>query len=943
MSRQGDSNSTKKITTSKVSSLVLEATRPKHPSELQHVSRSQSSQASDPEVTHGRRSDFLHDAEQSKDEATTDSTDLAWASRFLPQDSVDQALQVTLHHPSRYNDERLATIIKDTDVKTAVSRFPDTKDLMATNENSSEDSTLPGRRVPDVVFSQLQRFSLPEINPSSSQIRQYDRPPEKCAYPASQEVSGRPSFNPNANSGPCEFSSLTYSASTSSLPRFGSFINLQDDGGTRSDSVTSLAIKSAVSGNQPLVVETTDHSQKSAPLGRKPDATTMPVFNHETFDHVHVGMGDNFMGWLFDDEQRRLLDAPLPDDPYHQYEHASNFQLESHMHDPIIQAHHLPGIFTIPSVLDSGLPESVLSEARRKRLLIMIMRDFRDERHLQVTQLRRTILEGNHDSESHVLSLHMLQIYISSFWLHVHSQLPILHRPTYSTETCPDLLLIAIIALGASCLERDHGYETTRACGELSIFLAWHSRSLIYEDPDFLPPAKLWVFQTLLIIEIFEKLYSTRSLHERAHVHHATTLTLMRRGSSLIGRSANDSSSDDTDPTRTPPGPDGSINTAGRNTPDAWWNYWISNEATRRTAFAAFIIDTTHATMFGHSAVMVADEMRIPLPCDETLWSAKSGPEVQRLERALTIRGISPLSFLEGLKRTLNGQPVRTNIFGRVILMSGLLSINWNQKMQDVRVNTIGVGKLSSWGSQLLHAFDNWKQDFDASLAISGSPHFHGWCHPHGLDFDNVFESRTVLHCLAHMAMHVDIIDCQIFAGAKRLLGRAISSDENAAAVKRMKESWAPSARARDATFYALRFLSEVLIPEDHALGTGRNTSPGLMYSARDDNLLNRPWVLYFAALVVWSYGFALDGPIAPPTYTLSTSENKIHDMQGFLRRVGRIRSPEDLQSIKHRNSCLGLLMLLRDMFRDTRWELLHESAALLRNCIDMLMPGISE
>lgn len=46
--------------------------------------------------------------------------------------------------------------------------------------------------------------------------------------------------------------------------------------------------------------------------------------------------------------------------------------------------------------------------------------------------------------------------------------------------------------------------------------------------------------------------------------------------------------------------------TSGTNTSDEWW---IANEATCQVAFAAFVIDSTRATMFGHSTVMVAHEM----------------------------------------------------------------------------------------------------------------------------------------------------------------------------------------------------------------------------------------------------------------------------------------------------------------------------------------------
>jgi hypothetical protein len=36
---------------------------------------------------------------------------------------------------------------------------------------------------------------------------------------------------------------------------------------------------------------------------------------------------------------------------------------------------------------------------------------------------------------------------------------------------------------------------------------------------------------------------------------------------------------------------------SGTNTPGEWWNHWITNEATRRAAFAAFVMDSIHATM----------------------------------------------------------------------------------------------------------------------------------------------------------------------------------------------------------------------------------------------------------------------------------------------------------------------------------------------------------
>lgn len=518
----------------------------------------------------------------------------------------------------------------------------------------------------------------------------------------------------------------------------------------------------------------------------------------------------------------------------------------------------------------------------------------------------------------------------------------IVHKPTFSPDNTPNLLLIAMMAIGASCLNKAHGFEVTQAGAELSNFLAWHLRWEIFSDYHFRPPAKLWVFQALLLLELYEKMYSTRALHERAHIHHATTITLMRRGSSLIGRSALDSPPSVRDDKQ---GINGSrqSSTSGANTPDEWWNHWITNEATRRAAFAAFVIDSTHATMFGHSTVMVAHEMRLPLPCDETLWNATNSAEVGRIEATLHSNGVKPISFLEGLKRTLNGQEVRTNSFGRTILMAGLLSVSWHMNQRDLQVNSLGVsqalGGRDRWRGSLTRAFDLWKTDFDNSLSrlTEGAPTPYLYSDQNK---DNVvFESRTVLHHLAHMAMHVDIVDCQIFARAKRLLGRTIGTQDLNSAQRRMKDNWAPSAKARDATWYALRFLCAVLLPEESASSKGSSgfDDPPFDYSARDDILLNRSWVMYFAVLIVWCYGFALEGPSTAPIPLNYDFDDQVRDMRAYLRRLGGVRSPEDLKSMRGFNGCSGMLMVLRTVFEKTRWELLHEAALLLNNCIQLL------
>ena len=591
----------------------------------------------------------------------------------------------------------------------------------------------------------------------------------------------------------------------------------------------------------------------------------------------------------------------------------------------------------VNNLLDQNVPEATISEEKSQEIYDFIKEHFHENEHAPVERQRDGILDGDRTNPEHMLSKRMMQAYIGSYWYHFSEQMPILHKPTFSPDKTPHLLLMAMMIIGAACLDRTHGPKVTKAGAQLSNFLAWHLRWEIFMDVNFRPPAKLWIFQTLILLELYEKMYSTRELHERAHIHHATTITLMRRGRSLIGKSTIESPPNPRD------GPNGSrhSSTSGMaSTPEQWWSQWITNESTRRTAFAAFVIDSIHATMFGHSGVMVAHEMRLPLPCDESLWRATSPAEVGRVESNLMSRGIKPVSFLEGLKRTLSSQEVRTNSFGRTILMAGLLSVSWHMHQRDLQVNVLGGGVIQAlggrdkWRGTLTRAYDSWRSDFDQALEGNDSTaESRRYDSAKRTEYNIVFESRTVLHHLAHMAMQVDIVDCQMFARAKRLLGRSIGSQEFNSAQRRITEAWAPSARARDATYYGLKFLCSVLAPDATGsipAGTFGSQEP---YHARDDALINRPWVLYFAALVVWCYGFALEGPCSGYVEP-STPQEKVQQMKEYLRKYGSIKDPNELRTMRGVNYNTALLMVLKDSFENTRWELLHEGSNLLNNCI---------
>jgi hypothetical protein len=814
--------------------------------------------------------------------------------------------------------------------------------------NGNYHSMLPPSTIPE------RRFSYDSSNssrPMSSETypRQFEQLTPMQPLPASSSHSLETTYSQNYASSNTNYQSSTVYNPLPPLPPFGFDSGYNVQNGDRGNILSPPTMTNANS-NSYANSRSDSFTNYSNVMEMSTAPYTIPVFSLDEYGlnpSPPLPLNDDFLISLFG-TNGMVPDSVIPSPPGPETAYTrSSYAMPLPKTEPDVTMSPVQPIKQERSKsptangLDIYTKESAVSDKKRLRLIDLINRRFSDL-ELPDRLPREAIMHGCVDDPKHVLSLTMQRTFLASYWAHVHQQMPILHRPTFNPETCPDLLLLAMMCLGASCLERGYALEMTQRCAELSSFLAYHIRWEVFKDAEFRPPGMLWTFQTLLLLEMFEKMYSTRVMHERAHIHHATTLTVMRRGSSLIGRSAIESPGHSNDPTRTPPGPDGSINTSGYNTGDANWNRWITAEATRRAAFAAFVIDSTHATLFGHSAVMAPHDIKLPLPCDEALWSATSGSEVERTEASLKANGFRPIQFLDGLRQTLNRKTVRTNTFGRVILMAGLLNVSWHMNQRDLQVNSLpssALGSSPKWRSPLYSAIQFWRKDFDdASAPPYSSPGAR----------DSVFESRTTLHSLALMAMHVDMIDCTVFAGSEKALGRSVTDADRAAVQRRMRDHWAPSAHAREAVYHAVRFLCEVLMPEDEQPEASTSNStrpnphqqPNFTYSARDDYLLNRPWVLYFATLIVWAWGYALDGPLSTSNHTLTAREQQISDMRRYLNRVRSVKVPLELQNLPDRNSCLGLLLLLRACFREPRWELLHDASDILDKCIRLLVPG---
>ena len=138
------------------------------------------------------------------------------------------------------------------------------------------------------------------------------------------------------------------------------------------------------------------------------------------------------------------------------------------------------------------------------------------------------------------------------------------------------------------------------------------------------------------------------------------------------------------------------------------WHDFVEQECTKRypfplpllslmrgrVAYLAFIIDSQHAMIFGHSLVLTAQELQLKPPCKEDLWSATSAVEWKRRSQSQKQDEQDELGFIETLKIFINEpqsakDKVPLDPFGALILLHGLISVAWH--FQQKATGSLGI------------------------------------------------------------------------------------------------------------------------------------------------------------------------------------------------------------------------------------------------------------
>ncbi|EXJ78903.1 hypothetical protein A1O3_08403 [Capronia epimyces CBS 606.96] len=519
-------------------------------------------------------------------------------------------------------------------------------------------------------------------------------------------------------------------------------------------------------------------------------------------------------------------------------------------------------------------------------------------------------------SESPLLSLQAMQRYSDLFFTRFNTCYPLIHQATFDPNGVDPLFLLSVLLLGATYAEKDaHG---------LAVCIHEAMRPQIFQHPDFTPQPELWILQTILLVECFGKSRAGQRQHNMAHLFHGLLVNLIRRSGCQTVREPD--IGDDADDLQ------------------CRWRKAMDIEQRKRLAFLCFLWDTQHAVLFSQSLCISAFELRTFLPCSPQSWEADTAENW--FGHAVKETRIPFLSVLKTyMNPNANPAPPQLNALSRLLVLHGLMSIQWDLKRRDQTSLGIAipmVNESQSWQMLLAQAYDSWKADFDTycmnmTLSLMDQAQLKN-------EFIRFSTATNAIYHAAHIILHVEILDLQIYAGAQHIIGRPVTPADYARS-RRVVKQWAKPGIAMPATkaaWHAAQLLRAGIMNLDNW---------------DVDNAFHYPWCLYLATLTCWAFHFAGTDEQPEPPQLLTPGSNRvaqhstgpldagaIHmhghgpdifcdekaDMTAMVSGMTNISS-EDLWRVAGKYSTSGLTAVMARHLGNIRWAVVHEGMKVLK------------
>lgn len=486
-----------------------------------------------------------------------------------------------------------------------------------------------------------------------------------------------------------------------------------------------------------------------------------------------------------------------------------------------------------------------------------------------------------------------LSFCLFSYWESFNSRFSIIHRVSFDTKTCEPLLMLSMIIIG--CMYYPGSNETVENYQmspeyKLAVMIASPLRFALFQHKDFKSPVKVWVLQTLNLLEWCEKNYLPREMHERAHIHHGTTVQLLRRSPFLGGNPtvANRAVTSASDTCVEDDASDGNSDVEESSNADHdLFHKWVESESMKRVTFMTFYVDIMDYVKFRHNPQIPFYQLQLlNLPCHENqLWDSEEvngsfRKLVKRQKRLQRSRDTRPLknnnkikpgmNFITAIKAIMRSQNIKDSnsklpAFVRSILLGGLVSIM--HEMQQVELQSkftslMGPDRTErtrnhTWKSVLTKVFDDWDMGHSSG---------------HGLDYlwnNHKGQCSFPMYHLVQIVGFCDInhYDIAIFAGSPRNMSVEASLKDFQIVQKKLQSIWSKDCKLRtvDELINTKSVIHCYWVLWEHLLTplnqSGELTSNYFAYAWNMGcNSLGSLYVLSVAMLVLWCNVFSVHG-----------------------------------------------------------------------------------
>ncbi|KAK5208852.1 hypothetical protein LTR41_005249 [Exophiala xenobiotica] len=542
---------------------------------------------------------------------------------------------------------------------------------------------------------------------------------------------------------------------------------------------------------------------------------------------------------------------------------------------------------------DLTSPGSSMRLTSRSRQLPLIDEASRGRVLELIAQARPMTIDGLViDTSSSLLSPPAFQQYSDLFFTRFNVSYPLIHQATFEPSRTEALLLTAILLLGAT-------YDGKEA-HQMAVGVHDVLRARIIQHPLFNEQPELWILQTILLVDCFGTSRAGQKQHAMSNMFHGLLINLLRRADCQNVRNSSIEFCHD-----------------GSDL-DAQWRQAMDAEQRKRLALLCFVWDTQHAVLFSQASCLSAIELRLSLPYDSDTWEAPTA----EAWRESCDRNPPSLLFLTVLKAYLNpdvkARPRHLDGFSRVLILHGLMSVSSDLKRRD----QISLGietEAESPQERVRRAYDRWKADFDTfSLDMKLSK---------GYDAKKFIPFKTAtlaMYRAAHIALNVEVLDLQIFAGARQILGKPVTPLDYERS-RKIIHTWLISEATRTivgrAAWHACRVLRDAIIDLDEGDLT---------------DLFHYPWCLYLATLICWAFH---SGGGASPNAASNVKQaawqaknlDSKSEMTALISGMGSCTSVEDLNKAAGSYRTQGMIALMVNQLASVRWAAMHEGTKVLK------------